>query len=206
VGDAPLGPPSIETNVPPGAHSKRPALAAPDFSTRVSVGAATLVAVALAVLGIIQSTDHAVSTGTERVPTLPPTHRNADVEKPVVEKPVAIEPVTAKRKTTSPVVRPTITRAKPSPSPTRVGATPFDTALRSGIELYKKGWYGPAAARFKEAATIDSTSAEAYLWWGRALAKANRPAEAELALQRVLALSPGSPLAEEASVLLKELR
>lgn len=86
------------------------------------------------------------------------------------------------------------------------GRTPFEATLRAGIELYKQGWFGPAAGRFKQALTIDPRSAEAYLWWGRALLRADRQAEARRALEKVIALAQTGPLAQEATALLSRLR
>lgn len=71
--------------------------------------------------------------------------------------------------------------------------------------MYKQGWFGPAIGRFKQAAAINPRSAEAHLWWGRALTKANRHAEARRALGKVIVLAQTGPLADEATLLLKKL-
>ncbi len=94
----------------------------------------------------------------------------------------------------------------PRPQPTTVARrssqTRFDATLREGIDLYKNGWFGPAAARFREAATIDPKSPQAYLWLGRALMRSDRQTEARRALEKVLELEKTGPEAEEAAVLL----
>lgn len=96
----------------------------------------------------------------------------------------------------------------PRPQPTaapRSGQGRFEAALRDGVELYKGGWFGPAAGRFREAVTIDPRSPQAYLWLGRALMRSDRQAEARRALEKVLELEPTGPLADEATTLLSKL-
>ncbi len=97
-------------------------------------------------------------------------------------------------------VRPQPTTAALRSSPAR-----FDTVLREGIELYKNGWFGPAAGRFKEALTIDPRSPLAYLWFGRALIRSDRQVEARHALEKVIELAQTGPQADEAAALLRRL-
>ncbi len=96
----------------------------------------------------------------------------------------------------------------PRPRPTAARRTAqgrFDAALREGIELYNNGWFGPAVGRFREAATIDPRSPQAYLWLGRALIRVDRQAEARRALEKVIELAPTGPQADEAKMLLNKL-
>jgi hypothetical protein len=96
----------------------------------------------------------------------------------------------------------------PRPQPTVVVKGPrerFDASMRRGTELYKGGWFGPAAAQFKEAVAIDPQSAHAHLWLGRALARADRHAEARRALEKVIELARTGPAADEAAALLHKL-
>ncbi len=96
----------------------------------------------------------------------------------------------------------------PRPQPTapqRSGQGHFEAAMRDGIELYKGGWYGPAAGRFREAVTIDPRSPQAYLWLGRALMRSDRQAEARRALEKVIELEPTGPEADEAAMSLSKL-
>lgn len=81
----------------------------------------------------------------------------------------------------------------------------FERVMRDGHELYQAGWYGPAMARFKEAARANPASASAHLWWGRAAIKIGRPAEARAALERAIVLAPDSAAAREARTLLAML-
>ena len=90
-----------------------------------------------------------------------------------------------------------------SARPTNSGR--YDIALRSGIELYRQGWYGPASGRFKEAAALNPRSADAHLWWARALTNAGRYAEAKRVFEKVVVLAKTGPLAEEAASMLKRL-
>jgi len=77
--------------------------------------------------------------------------------------------------------------------------------MDQGIALYRSGWYGPALARFRQAAALRPTSPYAHLWVGRAAVAAQRYDEAREALERVVALAPGTPQAKEAEALLEEL-
>ncbi len=77
--------------------------------------------------------------------------------------------------------------------------------MDQGITLYRAGWFGPSAARFRQAVAILPTSPYAHLWLGRASLAAQRPAEARAALQRVITLAPESQAAREAALLLKQL-
>jgi Flp pilus assembly protein TadD len=77
--------------------------------------------------------------------------------------------------------------------------------MRDGYRLYQTGWYGPAMARFKEAARVSPDSASVQLWYGRSAMRAGRPAEARAALERVVALAPSSDAAREARSLIDRL-
>jgi hypothetical protein len=80
------------------------------------------------------------------------------------EVPRSISTPSAGRKTTtlpkSQPARVTVTaqtlRSRPAALPN--GRVRFDATLRAGIDLYKRGWFGPAAGRFKEAVAIDPRS------------------------------------------------
>jgi Flp pilus assembly protein TadD len=95
-------------------------------------------------------------------------------------------------------------RSQPTAAP-RTAQARFDTALQQGIELYKTGWFGPAAGRFREAVTIDPRSPQAHLWLGRALIRSDRQVEARRALEKVIELSGTGPQADEAAMLLSRL-
>jgi Flp pilus assembly protein TadD len=90
---------------------------------------------------------------------------------------------------------------KVSPS----GHKRFDTVMRDGIELYNKGWFGPAVGRFREAVSLDPRSPEANLWLARALIRSDRQAEARPVLEKVIELARTGPQADEAAVLLSKL-
>lgn len=80
------------------------------------------------------------------------------------------------------------------------------TALMGeGIRLHRDGWYGPAMARFREAVSVMPDYLRAYLWLGRSGLKAGRYGEARRALERVIALDPQSPAAQEARTLLSQI-
>ncbi len=109
---------------------------------------------------------------------------------------------------------PAVAQAPPKPAPTATPApTPaivnirahYEGLMAKGVELYQAGWYGPAMARFKQAVAVVRTP-RAYLWLGRAAIKAGRYAEARRALERVVALGPGTDAAREAQQLLNRLR
>jgi PEGA domain-containing protein len=105
------------------------------------------------------------------------------------------------------VLTPVASTARPPVASTRlVEGSAFEVALRSGIELYHQGWYGPASARFKRAATLEPRSAEAHLWWGRALTKVYQYADARRALEKVVVLAESGPLADEAVTRLRKLQ
>jgi Flp pilus assembly protein TadD len=77
--------------------------------------------------------------------------------------------------------------------------------MDKGIALYNDGWYGPAVARFRQAASVLPNSPYAHLWWGRAALAAGRPEEARLPLERAIALAPGTEVARKALLLLQQL-
>jgi hypothetical protein len=102
----------------------------------------------------------------------------------------------------SPVRRPA---GAPSPRPTPVPLSPqqyLRRLMREGYELYQGGWYGPALARYRQAARVRPDSATVQLWYGRAALKVGRLDEARVALERAIALAPASDAAREARVLL----
>jgi Flp pilus assembly protein TadD len=77
--------------------------------------------------------------------------------------------------------------------------------MKDGYQLYQTGWYGPAMARFKEAARVSPGSATVHLWYGRAAYRAGRAGEARAALERAIALSPASDAARDARALLERM-
>lgn len=81
----------------------------------------------------------------------------------------------------------------------------FYALVDKGIALYNDGWYGPAVARFREAAAVVPNSPYAHLWWGRAAVGAGRAEEARDALERAIALAPGTDVARKALLLLQSL-
>jgi hypothetical protein len=95
-------------------------------------------------------------------------------------------------------------RAQPSKAAAG-GHKRFDAAMREGIDLYNKGWFGPAVGRFREAVSLDPKSSDAHLWLARALIRSDRGAEAKPVLERVIELAKTGPQAEEAAVLLSKL-
>ncbi len=96
--------------------------------------------------------------------------------------------------------------AQPAPTPTVMNVRAhYEGLMAKGVELYQSGWYGPAMARFKQAAAVVPTP-RAYLWLGRSAIKAGRFAEARRALERVIAMAPGTDTAREAQQLLNRLR
>jgi tetratricopeptide (TPR) repeat protein len=106
----------------------------------------------------------------------------------------------------SPVRKPAVA---PSPRPTPVPLSPqryLRRLMREGYELYQNGWYGPALARYREAARVSPESATIQLWYGRAALKVGRVDEARVALERAIALAPASDAAREARVLLEGSR
>jgi TolA-binding protein len=104
-------------------------------------------------------------------------------------------------------------RAQPQPTPTPAAATPpplspqqyLAKLMREGYQLYQTGWYGPAMARFKEAARVSPGSASVQLWYGRAAYRAGRLGEARAALERTMAMAPGTDAAREARSLLDRM-
>jgi hypothetical protein len=109
-------------------------------------------------------------------------------------------------------LRPPRVAETPRPQPSISGSTAptrFDTVMRDGIDLYKKGWFGPAVGRFREAVGLDPKSSDASLWFARALIRSDRHAEAKRMLERVIelakTLAKTGPQAEEAAVLLSKL-
>ncbi len=104
-------------------------------------------------------------------------------------------------------------RAQPRPIPAPAAATPppltpqqyLAKLMRDGYQLYQTGWYGPAMARFKEAARVSPGSATVQLWYGRAAYRAGRLGEARAALERAMAMAPGTDAAREASLLLERM-
>lgn len=96
----------------------------------------------------------------------------------------------------------------PRAQPSKAGAGAhkrFDVVMREGIDLYNKGWFGPAVGRFREAVGLDPKSSDAHLWLARALIRSDRQAEAKPVLERVIELTKTGPQAEEAAVLLSKL-
>jgi tetratricopeptide (TPR) repeat protein len=109
----------------------------------------------------------------------------------VVRGPVSAAPVPAERPQTAVL-----------PAPTRQEGEFF---LNDGIRLYQSGWYGPALARFRQAARAAAASPRAHLWVGRAALKLGRDAEAREAFERTIALAPDSAAAAAARILLQQL-
>jgi len=95
-------------------------------------------------------------------------------------------------------------RAQPTKASSS-GHKRFDIVMRDGIELYNKGWFGPAVGRFREAVSLDPRSPEANLWLARALIRSDRQAEARPVLEKVIELARTGPQADEAAVLLGKL-
>lgn len=81
----------------------------------------------------------------------------------------------------------------------------FYNLMDNGIALYRAGWYGPALARFRQAAAAMPDSPYAHLWRGRAAVQAQRADEAREALERAIALAPGTEVARQAQALLLQL-
>jgi len=106
-----------------------------------------------------------------------------------------------------PVAQPAPT-SPPTPvaTPTVDRRTHYQSLLLQGVELYRSGWYGPAAARFRQATTVLPADPRAYLWLARASYRAGRYAEARRALEKVIAMAPGSESAREAQKLLNLLK
>ena len=95
-------------------------------------------------------------------------------------------------------------RAQPTKASSS-GHKRFDIVMRDGIELYNKGWFGPAVGRFREAVSLDPRSPEANLWLARALIRSDRQTEARPVLEKVIELARTGPQADEAAVLLGKL-
>jgi tetratricopeptide (TPR) repeat protein len=74
--------------------------------------------------------------------------------------------------------------------------------MREGYALYRKGWYGPARGRFRQAILTTPSSARAYLWLARCAFKIGYMQEARNALDRAIGIEPGSEAAKEAKALL----
>ncbi|MGQ0568376.1 MAG: tetratricopeptide repeat protein [Armatimonadota bacterium] len=78
--------------------------------------------------------------------------------------------------------------------------------MRQGHELYRKGWYGPAMGRFRQAALVMPGSAGAHLWMARCAFKMGDYQDAREALGRVFAIAPDGEAAKEARALLEAMR
>ena len=72
--------------------------------------------------------------------------------------------------------------------------------------MYRKGWYGPAMGRFRQAALVMPGSAAAHLWMARCAFKMGDYQDAREALGRVFAISPDGEAAKEARALLGAMR
>ncbi|MDR7458019.1 MAG: tetratricopeptide repeat protein, partial [Armatimonadota bacterium] len=139
----------------------------------------------------------------------PPGSRSseeASPRPPQAREMVAVRPSAPQRlqaSRPSPVRRPA-TAASPRPTPAPLSPQQYLRRLmREGYELYQGGWYGPALARYREAARVSPESATVQLWYGRAALKVGRIDEARAALERAIALAPASDAAREARVLLE---
>lgn len=86
-----------------------------------------------------------------------------------------------------------------APAPTLVDL------VKEGRRLYSAGWYGPALARFREAARRAPDSSLAYLWWGRAAYKVSRFPEARQALVRASDLAGDTEAGRQARALLRTM-
>lgn len=101
---------------------------------------------------------------------------------------------------------------RPAPTPVAQATVPLLSPqqylarlMREGHQLYHAGWYGPATARFKEAARVSPGSPSVHLWYGRSALRMGRTAEARAALERAIALAPSSDAAREARALLERM-
>ncbi len=105
--------------------------------------------------------------------------------------------------------RPSTLVEEPAAAPSPLGEVAriqhFYALMDKGIALYNEGWYGPAVGRFRQAAAIVPKSPYVHLWWGRAALAAGRPEEARDALERAIALAPGTEVARKAQLLLQSL-
>jgi TolA-binding protein len=124
----------------------------------------------------------------------------------------AVERTPRAQHTPARIPTPRLRAQRPTPAPAATVTTPPLTPqqyvarlMREGYHLYQAGWYGPAVARFKEAARASPGSASPHLWHGRAALRMGRTAEARAALERAIALAPSSEAAREARVLLERL-
>lgn len=124
----------------------------------------------------------------------------APIKRPVVERTPARQP-TPRPRSRRPTPTPVAEATPPPLSPQRYLAR----LMREGHQLYQAGWYGPAAARFKEAARVSPGSATVHLWYGRSALRMGRTTEARAALERVIALAPSSDAAREARALLERM-
>jgi len=111
--------------------------------------------------------------------------------------------------------QPVVAQKPPTAAPTATPVSPptamnrrehFEGLLAQGVDLYRSGWYGPAAARFRQAIIVMPDSPRGYLWLARASFKAGRYQEARRALEKVIAMAPGSESAREAQKLLNLLK
>ena len=111
--------------------------------------------------------------------------------------------------------QPVVAQKPPTAAPTAAPVSPptamnrrehFEGLLAQGVDLYRSGWYGPAAARFRQAIIVMPDSPRGYLWLARASFKAGRYQEARRALEKVIAMAPGSESAREAQKLLNLLK
>jgi len=157
--------------------------------------------------------------GSAPVPAGPAAARAAE-SPPAVTRTVTVEPRV--QPAPAPTKKPAADRTQsvlPTPPPRRPTPTPvaevtppplspqqyLTRLMREGHQLYQAGWYGPAAARFKEAARVSPGSATVQLWYGRSVLRMGRTAEARAALERAIALAPSSDAAREARALLDRM-
>lgn len=133
-------------------------------------------------------------------------------KKPAVDRTPNVSPAPAAQKAPArqPTPRPRSRRPTPTPvaEATRPPLSPqqyLARLMREGHQLYQSGWYGPATARFKEAARVSPGSPTVLLWYGRSALRMGRTAEARAVLERVIALAPSSDAAREARNLLERM-
>jgi TolA-binding protein len=145
------------------------------------------------------------------LPVAPAVTRTVTVEPRVPPAPApAMKPAVDRTRSAPPPPRSRLRR--PTPTPVAEVAPPplspqqyLARLIREGHQLYQAGWYGPAAARFKEAARVSPGSASVQLWYGRSALRMGRTAEARAALERAIALAPSSDAAREARALLERM-
>lgn len=145
------------------------------------------------------------------LPVVPAVTRTVTVEPRVAPVPApAKKPAVDRTPSAPPPTRPRLRRPTPTPvaevTPPSLSPQQYLARLiREGHQLYQAGWYGPAAARFKEAARVSPGSATVQLWHGRSALRMGRTAEARAALERAIALAPSSDAAREARALLERM-